>query len=464
MIVGHALGRVEVPDQVPAGDEALSRGSGRKRKRRIRSPHPGVVLLPPDGTHTSWRARYVDADTGRQTKVRLDPIAVPTAETRRDWAIRKAKAMAKRRDELDHGAARATGTGLDVALDRYFEDHAHLRGGTLGIYKQAADKLRTWARSVGIRTADDVTGPKLVAFAATLRKEKRLAKVPGGKRGEVKRTNEPRSANTVNRELRSVRTVLGYLRSLGLLPKITSDDLKDSLKRMEVSQDVGDFLRVPALQALLGAALEHDAKRFAATRAELRGILPPGSTPKYEAIAPVILAAALTGMRLGELVGLTWPQVDLAALGDDGKPAGEITLKAAGTKTKRGRVVTLDHSPTLRFLLEALRPENAKGNAWGLTRGQAVAAAKRLDDYDAPDWSWQALRRSAGTYLTNAPGIFGGSSAYRSAKLLGHSVQVAERHYVGLVRVSREAKTLEAAMQIEELAERVIDAAKARMR
>jgi hypothetical protein len=61
--------------------------------------------------------------------------------------------------------------------------------------------------------------------------------------------------------------------------------------------------------------------------------------------------------------------------------------------------------------------------------------------------------------LTNAPGIFGAASAYRSAKQLGHSVAVAERHYLDVMRgIPREARTLEAAMQIEKQMTRVIAA------
>jgi hypothetical protein len=72
------------------------------------------------------------------------------------------------------------------------------------------------------------------------------------------------------------------------------------------------------------------------------------------------------------------------------------------------------------------------------------------------------LRQTCGTYLTNAPGIFGAASAYRSAKQLGHSVAVAERHYVGLVRgIPRDARTLEGAMQVEAQVKRAIAAASA---
>lgn len=65
--------------------------------------------------------------------------------------------------------------------------------------------------------------------------------------------------------------------------------------------------------------------------------------------------------------------------------------------------------------------------------------------------TWQLLRSTCSTYLTNAPSIAGAAAVFVSAKRCGHSVMVAKKHYAGLVSVSREARTLEAAMGIEGL-------------
>ena len=64
---------------------------------------------------------------------------------------------------------------------------------------------------------------------------------------------------------------------------------------------------------------------------------------------------------------------------------------------------------------------------------------------------------TCGTYLTNAPGIYGGASAFYSARQLGHGVEVAQKHYVGLIRgIPRDAHDLENAMQITKEVEAVI--------
>jgi integrase len=433
------------------------------RKRRTRSAHSGVVLIRPDpeGRHPHWRARYVDPDSGRTVKVTIDPTEAPTAETRRDWAIRRAKTLARRRIELEGGAHRNTGTALDTALDRFFEDHPGLRPATVEVYAAAAGKLKAWAKRTGVRGADDLSGPRLVAFRAELVKERRQVRAKGGKRGALKPTSEPRSPHTVNRELRSVRTVLGYVRKLGLLPRIGTDDLRDALERLSTGSDRIDYRKPAELQKLLDAALAHDAAVYAATREEHAGRRPAGSTQRYDPIAPLVAAALLTGMRFGELIDLDWKQVDLQALDNEGRTVGEIHLTSA-TKTRRARSIGLEVSPALRKLLAAMHKQSGgKGSVFGLTRGTATAAERRLrSEFGAPaGCNWQALRRTCGTFLTNAPGIFGAASAYRSAKQLGHSVAVAEKHYVDVARgISRDAKTLEAAMQIEDQMQRLIDA------
>ena len=84
------------------------------------------------------------------------------------------------------------------------------------------------------------------------------------------------------------------------------------------------------------------------------------------------------------------------------------------------------------------------GGDSSLPRAAADAARKRLvNEFKATKFTWQNLRQTCATFLTNAPGIFGAASAFKSARQLGHSVAVAERHYLGLVHVYPSATTLE---------------------
>ncbi|HEY5372948.1 MAG TPA: tyrosine-type recombinase/integrase [Polyangiaceae bacterium] len=429
-------------------------------KRRIRSPHPGVVLVRPEtnGRHPYWRARYVDPDTGKYANPSLADL--PTAEARRDWAIRKSRALAKRRMDLDAGAHRATGTKLADAIGRYFKDHPQLRPKTLEVYKAAGDKLTAWAERTRVHSADDLTGPKLVAFRAELVREPRRARAKGGKRGQMKPTDKTRSPHTINRELRSVSTILSYVRRLGLLPYVTGDDLRDSWQRLAVGSERIDYRKPAELRKLLDAALRHDADAFKATRNEHAGKRKAGTTPRHQAIAPFVACVLLSGMRFGEVIDLEWKNVDLEALDNEGRTVGEIHLSSA-TKTKKARTVGLEVSPALRKLLAAMHLKSEKkGSVFTLTRDAANTALRRLQkEYGAPTGAgWQALRRTCGTFLTNAPGIFGAASAYRSAKQLGHSVAVAEKHYVDVARgIQRDARNLETAMQVSAEVQRVTE-------
>ncbi len=456
----HAQPALVLVEPTVPGATSTSREVPAPARRRRGPKHPGVVLLKPDlKRRIGHRARYVDPDTGKSTKETLD-AALRTVELREDWAVRKSKGLATRRLELERGAQRKTGTGLGEAIGRFYEDHPHLRARTIEVYKAATDKLAAWVSKAGVKSADDLTGPKLVAFRASLVKEPLRARVEG-KRGATAETDRTRSPNSINKDLRSARTVLGYLRCLGLLPKLGADELADGLKRMAVSHDRAHFLRTPEVAALLSAAVDHDAVTFKITRSEnAAGRRHPRGTPRYAPIAPFVACVLLTGMRFSEALDLAWEQIDLTARDNDGAVVGEIHLTSA-TKTKHARTIGLEVSPALLAVLTALHKDGATGSVWGLTEGEANAAMRRLiSDHGAPPGAgWQALRRTCGTFLTNAPGIFGAASAYRSARQLGHSVEIAERHYVGLVRgILRDARSLEAAMQIEEQIAKVIAA------
>lgn len=190
---------------------------------------------------------------------------------------------------------------------------------------------------------------------------------------------------------------------------------------------------------------------------------PLGTTRRFEPIAPFVAFLLLSGCRVGEALTLKWEAIDLDALDGDSKKVGEIHLKAADVKTAQARVVDLSVTPALRALLAAMKLRAGKnrfvfGGRDSLPYSAVEGARKRLrTEYGAPTFSWQNLRQTTASFLTNAPSIFGSASAYRSAAQLGHAVEVAQRRYVGLVRgISRDARTVEAAMQIEPTLQRVL--------
>jgi integrase len=183
-----------------------------------------------------------------------------------------------------------------------------------------------------------------------------------------------------------------------------------------------EYLPPAKLDKLLGAALRHDAAVFAATRQEHAGLRAKGSTRRYEPIAPFTAFLLLTGCRRGEALGLTWADVDLDAVDNQGNKVGEIRLRAEHTKTHRARTIGLEVSPALRAMLAAIKlragkdavyvfelPPDRDGKRLPYTADLVEAARQRLmrpgdkDGYGAPDFDWQTLRTPALPTLRTRP-------------------------------------------------------------
>jgi integrase len=433
-----------------------------KTKRRIRSPHPGVYLLRrtlPSGS-VVWQARYEEPDSGKIRKPILDAVAFPTHEARTLHAKRLSKSLARRRGDLAGGAPRAESKAIDEAIKDFVDAAANrLRGRTLKTYGLAFDKLLTWSARRGVKTTGDLTRAQLAAFREHLIARPRKASKAGGRRGESKDAAKKRSPVSINRELRTTKTMLGAWRVAGILPHLDRDAITDALKALPVTHEQPEHLTPAQLDKLLHAATRHDAAVFAATREEHAGLRPLGSTRRYEPIAGFTAFLLLTGCRRGEALGLKWSDVDLDALDHEGRKVGEIRLRGEHTKTHRARTIGLEVSPALRAMLAGMKLRAGRhadtlhvfGAAQPYSVDMVEASRQRMmREYGAPTFDWQGLRSTCATFLTNAHGIFGAASAYMSAKQLGHSVTVAERHYTGLIRgIPKGAHTLEAAMQIE---------------
>ena len=447
------------PSAVALAAEPDRPTAARSKRRKPKSAHPGVGLLAPIGRH-GWRAKYRDPDSGRVVRVSLDPHTARTLETRAAWAKAKSKELARRRGQLESGAPRATGASIADALAKFVAACAHLRPRTREVYRRMTVHLTQWCAAEGLKSFDQFTRAHAVRFRESVIATPRFAPVRKGAPGEHVATSIPRAAETTNKVLRSVVTCLRYLGSIDLLPRCTSDDISRGLKRVIVPHEQLTFMKPHELRTLLGSALRHDRATFGQTRGE-RAAADSGKTPKHPVIAPFTAAAILTGMRFGELHDLMWDAVDLDAPDDAGNPVGEIRIGAA-SKTHRSRSVDLSVSPMLRQLLAALKLRTGgAGRVFGLTRGEAITARDRLGDfYGAPKvFDWQCCRRTTGTVLTNAAGIFGSASAYRSARQLGHSVTVAEKHYLGLLKgLPRDARSIEAAVGIEAELRQIVEA------
>lgn len=401
--------------------------------RRKHSPHPGVVLIPPKGRYTSYRVRYTDPQTQKVVWVTINSVVCTTAEQRKLWCIAKSKQLANLKTQIELGIAPESAMELSKAVEAYHERAGNrLREGTRELYKKATDKFLVWAEEVGLKTTNQLTAPKLPLFRDSL-----LA--------------EQVAPATINSRLRAVKTMLNDLRIRGVVG-LTSDAIADNLKNVPQNVEVPEFLTIAEIQQLLQACAEHDAAMVLYRDGT--------SLPRYSAITPLVRFCLLTGVRIGEALSLEWSEVDLTG-------TGTVRIVADKAKTAMGRMIALDICPSVHELLTHMpRTTTSVFNTnktaieaakWRLTGARPEYVAKGVKrfrvplvvDYGAPKrFTWQLLRGTCATYLCNAPSIFGAASAWSSAKRLGHSVQVAERHYAGLLSVSADARTIEQAMGI----------------
>ncbi len=395
-------------------------------------------------TGTVWLARWVDPDTGRTKEVSLGRLGLNSDEARLGWCVIKSRSIHLRRAELLSGAALVSVTAVDDAVAEFYTRRATLKKVTLASYRNGTDGFLAWAHLVRVETTEALTPRHLLDFRAWWAVRPALVPASGERRGQRQAADKRRSPLTINRGLGVVRAMLNEWRMIGATPKLSSDLIRDALKFERRCRSLPHFLKIHEISALVEAALKHDAETFALTRAEHDGCAEPGSTRRYEPISPLVLVALLTGCRFGELASLRWASISLAE--------SEILLSHSETKTRQARRIDLTPTPMLAALLGAMKTNQqgdyCLGGVAPLRRDIAEAARKRLIlKYGAPKFTWHDLRRTCGTYLTCAPAIYGGASAYLSAKRLGHSVAVAEAFYVGAVtNIDKSATTLEAVM------------------
>ena len=195
-------------------------------------------------------------------------------------------------------------TSKTAAKDAERLRHQGLKEGSSGLrrakpmlFRQAAEKLLASKRSSlapsSIRIEEGNLSHLLPVFGNTLACDIESSDVA---RYQEKRKAEKAASATVNLEVATLRAVL---RRSGLWAR-----LQPEVRMLPTRDDVGRALTAEEEARLLAAA----------------------SQSRSRAILPALILALNTGLRRGELLGLTWGQVDLEAR----------LLKVGKSKTKAG--------------------------------------------------------------------------------------------------------------------------------
>lgn len=381
-----------------------------------RGPHPGVKLIRrtrKDGC--TWYGRYRHPTTGRWIDLNLTEAGMTTERARREWARWQSGQLAANRGAKLMGRAHGI-TTLAQAVNAYLEDCGarNLRPGTLRHYEATLRSLEGWLAN-RVKHVEEITPGMLWLY--------RTAALKQGA-----------APNTVNSHFSRIHAALQWWRKAELVPLLNSDHINDACKWVQVDRPAPLILTSEDIRAVLDHALRR----------------------RDPWAGSVFSVALLLGVRAGELARLSREQFFPGA-----PPAGELRL-GVETKTRRPRVIDLAVSPVALRILKAIpnRGPFLLGGPRAISKGKLWGIQKELQTHGAATWTWQNLRQTCGSWLANAPGIWGAASIYRTAAQLGHTVSVAEKHYLNVVRgISPEARSLEEAMgvaaELKELAERL---------
>lgn len=365
---------------------------------RKRSPHPGIVILKPQAaSRRPALIRWRDPVTG---KFRTEKLPELPKSQLRSWLRRRSYELEGQRLTAPARPRLERGLSTEQMFDLYFGE-VRIADSTADAYRRARDRALSWPDLP--KQASELTLASLRGLRAWL--------------------NRPDlTPASVNFYLRQLGAVLRHSRLAGRVPGLSAENIKDGLKTFSGEAEKKKPLTLDQIRQLVLA---------------LNGFIGEAGDQAAEAPAlfrGLVLTILLSGMRLGEARALERADVQ----------PDHIWLPKHKTKTRRARRVGFAESPSLVKVLEAM-----PAGGWGFTENQAYYQASLTSV--GFHWTFQQLRVTCGSYLTCAPSIYGGASAYMSAARLGHSVTIAERHYVNAVSVPASAKTLEEAYGIADL-------------
>lgn len=384
-----------------------------RTKRESRTK--GVIVINPTAARPYYALRYTDPASGKTKQPKLEGVA--TREAADTAAETMSRTLQRRRLDVTLAGGREYAGTTCSLRDEVSTYLAHVgrkvsrRGRptskvTLRRYRDGLEAFATWCESRGVQQLGQLSRATLADWLTS-----RLAAPAHG---------QARAVSTVNQEVKPIRQMLIAAAVAGRFTHISSDAVRGALARMTQPAPTPRCYSVVEVRAILRAAMAYDDapdKR--------------AGTPK---LAPIMAVALLTGMRRGELSSLQVRDVlfDAPSEYDPTITTGldVIRLPAGKTKTHTTRDVEMaPYSPLLGELMRALIAKRA-GHERVLRVGYVALGdyAWRLRDFGAPsDFQLKDLRSTCATYQSPLPG-----NAKAKAARLGHTLAVAEQHYLAL--------------------------------
>ncbi len=244
-------------------------------------------------------------------------------------------------------------------------------------------------------------------------------KVMRKKRSDVGKRcgGKQRSLATVHRDLQLLRRMLNVALREGLIPK-NPFNCGDPLISAAAENTRERVLGHDEEERLLGACLKPDDQ----------------GRKRREHLRPILICALETAMRAGEIMKLTWSDVDLKSR--------IITIRAGNCKTEKKRIVPI--TERLCAEIEALwrtSPQTPDWNVFGVEDTVKKSFASACRDAKVKDFRFHDCRHTAITRM-----IAAGIPAPEVMKISGHTQMSTFLRYLNptVETMNRHAETLAA--------------------
>ncbi len=222
-----------------------------------------------------------------------------------------------------------------------------------------------------------------------------------------------RAIASVNRELALLRSIFNHAKSENWIVRSPFESKGFSLISSADETKRDRVLSVQEEQLLLAACSNERTITYTRKGKKITARIPP-SDPYLKAI---IVTALDTGMRKGELLTLTWKDVNFTS--------NEIQIRAFNTKTSSQRTVGMTSRVIDEFSkLWELSPQNLDGLVFGLREfKKSFATATKIAQLK--DFRFHDLRHTAITRMIQA-----GFSPIEIMKISGHTQMTTFARYV----------------------------------
>lgn len=420
-----------------------SKRMGPKRRRKT----PGVRLLSSQAGGVPPRIEYRDPDNGKTIREAIP--AGPVAEHRRrdrkghthslgmftkpvggratlaertEYAAEVARLVERRRKALEDGAPGASQTSIKAARD-IWADSANTES-TRTARKVSTTAFLAWAEAEGIETFDRFRYEHQAAFHDHL-------------------ASLDLAHSTKNKDQDAAANFLRWAVRRRKVPSMKSPN-EVYFERFNPGESEPEPLDRKGIRKQIDAAkrLDKDVGGHKALR--------------------LIVIGLLLGARRKALGNVPLDDFDPQAIDEEGRTVGTLEIRSAFAKNGEARTVFLDYSPGLRRLLAHLKLAEPKGAiVSGSDYREIGNIMRRLHKtYGAPTAKIHDLRDTCVSWMWSSPGLWPSSIADEEAcDRVGHLYKQGKKFYVKRFKgVSRDATTLEASMQIEDVIDELIAA------